>query len=58
MKRWKDFNTTEKMMIAMIVMLVICIFLNWSRITVGVAKGFGFFGITDKTPTVQIDSLK
>jgi len=57
MKRWKDFNTTEKMMIAMILMLIVCIFLSWGRITNGVAKGFSFFGITDKTSTAQIDSL-
>jgi len=58
MKRWKDYNTNEKLMIGMIVMLIICVFLSWGRITKGISKGFTFLNSDSNTSVEQNDSLK
>lgn len=43
MKKWKEYNSTEKGMVIMIGVLLLAILLNFGRVQKGFEKGMTFF---------------
>lgn len=40
MKKWSELSNTEKFLVGFIIVLILAIALNWSRVYNGIKKGF------------------
>ncbi|MDL2230416.1 hypothetical protein LJB87_01325 [Alistipes sp. OttesenSCG-928-L06] len=61
MKKWKDIPSTEKGMIALIVLLLILVVLRWTAVKEGISRGFDWFDKdvpADSTVVEKPDSLQ
>lgn len=52
MKKWKEYNTSERGMIVVAIVLLVAVLLSWGRISKGTQRGFGWFFQSETIDTV------